>query len=156
MTPPLHELLLIDDNPADVDLVRHTVRRLGLPVHVSIARDAEGATGMVRERVGISVQLPDLVLADLNLPGQSGLEMIAEWKTDPALQLVPIVVLSSSRNPAEVRETYRLGCAGVPRQRAARRGAAGPRGGGRAPDGSRLTPLTRGGTEATRRRTRRR
>lgn len=111
MTPPLHELLLIDDNPADVDLVRHTVRRLGLPVHVSIARDAEGATAMVRERVGISVQLPDLVLADLNLPGQSGLEMIAEWKTDPTLRLVPIVVLSSSRNPAEVRETYRLGCA---------------------------------------------
>lgn len=112
MSPsPKHELLVIDDNPGDVDLIRHTVRRMDLPVHVSIAPDAEGATHMLRERLELKVQLPDLVFADINLPGQKGLEMLAEWKADPGLRRTPVIVLSSTRSHLEVLESYQLGAA---------------------------------------------
>ena len=51
---------------------------------------------------------PGLIILDLNLPGLHGLEVLAEIKADPDLMVVPVVVLSSSRNPGDIRRSYEL------------------------------------------------
>ncbi len=106
-----YELLVIDDNPADADLVRHTIRRMELAVSLTHASDAEQATALGLARVAAREPLPDLAFVDINLPGMSGLDMLREWKREPQLTRIPVVVLSSSRSPLEVLRTYDLSCA---------------------------------------------
>jgi chemotaxis family two-component system response regulator Rcp1 len=88
-------LLLVEDNPADADLVVEALGGLPYPVHVSTALDGEHALAALQEAAR-SGALPDLVLLDLNLPRMSGHEVLAQVKTDPALCDVPVVVLTSS------------------------------------------------------------
>lgn len=88
-------LLLVEDNPADADLVREALGGLPWPVHVSTAQDGEHALATLQE-AGRRGALPDLILLDLNLPRMSGHDVLAKLKTDPALCDVPVVVLTSS------------------------------------------------------------
>lgn len=88
-------LLLVEDNPADADLVREALRGLPFPIDVSTAQDGEQALAALKDAAARSV-LPDLVLLDLNLPRMSGHEVLAALKTDPALSGLPVVVLTSS------------------------------------------------------------
>ncbi len=100
-------ILLVEDNPGDVDLVMDAVREL--PCDVSVASDGMEAIEFLRRegRHG-GAKPPDLVLLDLNLPKLSGREVLARVKEDPALKHIPIVVLSSSHARPDLMESYRL------------------------------------------------
>jgi two-component system, chemotaxis family, response regulator Rcp1 len=100
-------VLLVEDNPGDVDLVTHAVREF--PCDVSVARDGVEAMEFLRKegRHAAAVD-PDLVLLDLNLPKMSGREVLARLKEDAALKHIPVVILSSSQAPRDLLETYRL------------------------------------------------
>lgn len=100
-------VLLVEDNPGDVDLVTHAVREF--PCDVSVASDGVEAMEFLRkEGRHAAAHDPDLVLLDLNLPKLSGREVLARVKEDPALKHIPVVVLSSSEAHRDLLETYRL------------------------------------------------
>lgn len=98
-------ILLVEDNPAAVRLVREAIAECGLEAEVhSVASGEEGLACLRRlDPGGVAV---DLVLLDLNLPGLHGREVLAEAKGDPELRHVPIVVLSSSSAPEDVAGAY--------------------------------------------------
>lgn len=104
---PAMEILLVEDNPADLRLVREALGEARVQADLCRAATAEQALALLRERAGAAgAALPDLVLLDLNLPGQHGRELLAEIKGDPALRTVPVVVLTTSAARADVLAAY--------------------------------------------------
>ncbi|HET9598560.1 MAG TPA: response regulator [Anaeromyxobacteraceae bacterium] len=100
-------LLLVEDNPGDVDLVAEAVREFNCDV--SVASDGvEAMEFLRREGRHAGARRPDLVLLDLNLPKLSGREVLERVKEDPALKHVPIVILSSSHAERDLMDAYRL------------------------------------------------
>jgi CheY-like chemotaxis protein len=100
-------VLLVEDNPGDVDLVTHAVREF--PCDVSVASDGVEAMEFLRkEGRHAAAADPDLVLLDLNLPKLSGKDVLARVKEDPTLKHIPVVILSSSQARRDLLETYRL------------------------------------------------
>jgi len=101
-------LLLVEDSPSDVWLVREAFRLAYLPAEVTVARDGVEATDYLHRVQTETADLPDLVLLDLNLPRKNGREVLAEIKASPGLQPIPIFVLSSSDAEDDMREVYAL------------------------------------------------
>jgi chemotaxis family two-component system response regulator Rcp1 len=103
------EILLVEDNPADIRLTQEVFEEIGAPHRLHVARDGEEALAMLRRQgVHANVPEPDLVLLDLNLPRKDGREVLAEIKSDPKLNHIPIVVLSTSRAERDVLACYHL------------------------------------------------
>src|SRR5687767_2522217 len=102
------ELLLVEDNPDDVELTRLALDRTCVGVRLHVVADGEACLRFLRE----GAPRPDLVLLDLNMPGMDGRETLAEIARDEDLRGVPVVVLTTSSREEDVAEAYRLGCAG--------------------------------------------
>ncbi len=104
------EILLVEDNPADVDLVLEALRESELPSHhVTVASDGEEAMAVLRrEGKFAGAPAPDIVLLDLNLPRKDGREVLAEMRADPALTHLPVLVLTSSEAERDLLHVYRL------------------------------------------------
>lgn len=101
------EILLVEDNPADVRLVREALTEGGVPARLHWVPSGEAALGFLRrEGDSAASPTPDLVLLDLNGPGLHGLEVLAAIKRDPALLSIPVVVLTSSAARADVQAAY--------------------------------------------------
>jgi chemotaxis family two-component system response regulator Rcp1 len=98
MYPRCIRVLLVEDSPSDVWLVKEALRLAQLPAQIDVARDGVEATTYLRRTQLEDTRWPDLVLLDLNLPRKNGREVLAEIKRSahPALQNVPVIVLSSS------------------------------------------------------------
>ena len=107
------EILLVEDNPNDVELTLHALKKNNIVNRVEIVRDgAEAldylfATGMYAER-DINHH-PKVILLDLKLPKIDGLEVLKRLKADPRTQPIPVVVLTSSREESDLVESYHLG-----------------------------------------------
>lgn len=110
--PGLVEVLLVEDNPADVELTRRALARANLANPVFVVSDGAEALdflfgqGAFEER---GLQNPRMVLLDLKLPRVNGLEVLSAVKADPRTRGLPVVVLTSSREAPDVAEAYRLG-----------------------------------------------
>jgi CheY-like chemotaxis protein len=108
MTEPL-QVLLVEDNPGDVRLTQEVLRESRVPSEVQVASDGEQALDYLQARGEYADRpRPSLVLLDLNLPRKSGLEVLAECKSDDALRRVPVVVLSGSSATHDVARAYDL------------------------------------------------
>ena len=107
------EILLVEDNPNDVQLTLHTLRRYRLANRIHVVRDgAEAlefvfATGAYVQRV--AERAPKVVLLDLKLPRVDGLEVLQRMKAEPHTRVTPVVVLTSSREERDIVESYQLG-----------------------------------------------
>lgn len=101
-------VLLVEDNPADVRLLREALGDGRIGVDLQIADDGEEAVRLLEDSVDEPRRRPDLVLLDLNLPRMTGIEVLAEVKANPALRRIPIVVLSGSAADHDVRKAYDL------------------------------------------------
>lgn len=111
------EIVLIEDNPADVQLLQKAFERS--PVACRLRSLADGPSGLdhVRRSVEMGDDIPpDLVLLDLNLPGMGGLDVLAELKGSPGTRHLPVVVISTSSDPEDVVDSYRLGAAAFVRK----------------------------------------
>ena len=104
-------ILLIEDNAADAGLVADGLCDAATPPTVSIASGGRAALEILRDPA--AKPLPDLVLLDLNLPGYSGLDTLAELKADPELRRLPVIVLTTSKSQHEINRCYELGAAAV-------------------------------------------
>ncbi|MCB1800455.1 MAG: response regulator [Gammaproteobacteria bacterium] len=101
-------LLLVEDNPADIDLTRRAFARRNLANPIVVARDGEEAVNWI-PRWEAGEPLPLVVLLDLKLPKINGLEVLQQYRANPISQSVPIVVLTSSNQNEDIRTAYRLG-----------------------------------------------
>jgi two-component system, chemotaxis family, response regulator Rcp1 len=112
-TPPAHprpvEILLVEDSPADIALTEEALLESKLRNHLHVVTDGEAAMAFLRREAPYgSVPRPDLILLDLNLPKKNGREVLAEIKADPSLSLIPIVIMTVSRDERDILESYRL------------------------------------------------
>lgn len=101
------EILLVEDNPGDVELTREAFRDARIVNRIHEARDGDEAMEFLRHRgPHADAPRPDLVLLDLNLPRKDGREVLEEIKGDAELRRIPVVILTSSRAEADVRQSY--------------------------------------------------
>ena len=112
MNSQIVEILLVEDNPNDVELTLHAFERHNLTNSIHVARDGEEALDYLR---GIGHdgdgrnQRPKVVLLDLKLPKVDGLEVLREIRSNEELRTLPVVVLTSSREERDIVESYDLG-----------------------------------------------
>ena len=103
-------ILLVEDNPMDVDLTLEAFREHGVVNPIVVCRDGEEALQYIAEhRAATDPQLPALVLLDLRLPKVDGIEVLRQARNDEVWKQVPVVVLTTSRENADIESAYRLG-----------------------------------------------
>jgi chemotaxis family two-component system response regulator Rcp1 len=103
------EILLVEDNPADIRLTLETFKETKIRNNLSVVMDGEAALSFLRrEGAYADAPRPDLILLDLNLPKKDGREVLKEIKDDPDLKRIPVVILTVSRAEEDVLRGYNL------------------------------------------------
>lgn len=112
--PQTRRLLIVEDEPGDARLMQLAIVRNGFATEMSSAADGREAMRCLRREGArwAGAVHPDLILLDLKMPGQGGLEFLAAIKQDEALRAIPVVVVTTSLLEADVRRAYELGAAG--------------------------------------------
>jgi CheY-like chemotaxis protein len=113
MTHVMHgrpvEILLVEDNPADIRLTREAIKEFKIHNTLHVITNGVEALAFLRREGGYAdAARPDLVLLDLNLPKKNGLDVLKEIKTDEALQHIPVVILTASKADQDVLDAYYL------------------------------------------------
>jgi two-component system, chemotaxis family, response regulator Rcp1 len=104
-TLPARNVLLVEDNPADAELVREWIQERKLNLNLTWLADGVSAIKYLIDSPTPS-QFPKLILLDINLPRMSGIEVLREIKTDDKLKKIPVVMLTSSSNHDDVNASY--------------------------------------------------
>jgi two-component system response regulator len=107
--PQTSTLLIVEDNPDDVELTLLAFEQTGLNENVIIARDGVEAINYLFAENGSEI-LPDLVLLDLQLPRINGLEVLKQIRANARTKLLPIVILTTSNEESDRLQGYGLGC----------------------------------------------
>ncbi len=113
MAEEVLEILLVEDDPKDARLTIREIQAANLRTRIELVCDGEEALDYLFRRGAHSNRdaghSPTLILLDLKLPKVDGLEVLREIKTNPAMQPIPVVVLTSSKEEKDLIESYRLG-----------------------------------------------
>ena len=103
------EILLVEDNPADVRLTREALKDAKVTNSLHVAMDGMDAMAFLRhEGKHADAPRPDLILLDLNLPKKDGREVLADIKKDENLKRIPVVILTTSQSEQDILKTYNL------------------------------------------------
>ncbi len=109
MNAELISVLLVDDDPGDVLLIREAFADHKVGNTLSVVSDGVEAMAFVRgEGAHAGAERPDLVLLDLNLPRKNGMEVLEEIKSNPDLAVIPVVVLTTSAAEEDILRSYSL------------------------------------------------
>jgi CheY-like chemotaxis protein len=100
------EILLVEDNPGDIELTRLAFEESKLPINLSLAGDGVAAMTFLQQRSAAKLAQPDLVLLDLNLPRKNGHEVLAELKVSEDLKRIPVIVLTTSQAEEDILRAY--------------------------------------------------
>ena len=104
------EILLVEDNPNDLELAMHAFRKQHFANTIAVARDGQEALDYLFGGNGRSPgALPKVILLDLKLPRVDGLQVLRQIRAHPTLRHIPVVILTSSREERDVVEGYDLG-----------------------------------------------
>lgn len=102
-------ILLIEDSRSDAVLIQETLSESKFLNELHLVRDGVEATNFLYKRGNYSnAPRPDIILLDLNLPKKNGRELLAEIKADENLMTIPIVVLTTSSDEADILRSYQL------------------------------------------------
>lgn len=106
-------VLLVEDNPDDIDLVRHAFRKADIGASLQVARDGDTAVAYLSGDGGYADRVlhpsPNLILLDLKLPRRSGFEVLTWARANEFTRHTPVVVLTSSGQEADVKRAYECG-----------------------------------------------
>lgn len=106
-------ILLVEDNPKDVFLIQRAFRKAEITTPIQVVNDGDAAISYLSGELPYSDRtvhpLPALILLDLKLPRRSGAEVLMWLRQQPDIKRTPVVVLTSSREPVDVNNTYDLG-----------------------------------------------
>lgn len=105
---PLRPILLVEDNPMDLDLTLRAFGKRHFSNEIIVARDGEEALAWL-PRWAAGETMPAVVLLDINLPRASGLEVLKAFREHPQARHLPVVVLTSSRDDRDLQAAYDLG-----------------------------------------------
>ena len=104
------QILLVEDDPGDVELTRESLSDSKLAINISVAGDGVEAMAFLRKEGEYSTAVtPDLILLDLNMPRKDGREVLAEIKADDSLKMIPVVILTTSSAETDIVKSYDLG-----------------------------------------------
>jgi two-component system, chemotaxis family, response regulator Rcp1 len=105
----LIDILLVEDNPGDVDLTREALADAKVATRLHVAEDGAAAIDFLfRRGPHADAPRPDLILLDLNLPKKDGREVLSEIKAAPELADIPVVILTTSQAEEDILRAYRL------------------------------------------------
>lgn len=105
----LKTILLVEDNKADIRLIREALKNSSIDYQMEIVRDGVAAMAYLQQKGEYaSVSRPDLIILDLNLPKKDGREVLAEIKTNAEFKRIPVVVLTTSKNEDDIYQSYEL------------------------------------------------
>ena len=111
MTLSTIEVLLVEDDPGDVELTQESLLDSELKINQTVVNDGVEAFDYLRKQNGYAkATRPDLILLDLNMPRKDGREVLAELKMDDNLKTIPVVVLTTSEADQDILKSYGLGC----------------------------------------------
>ena len=103
------DILLVEDNPGDIDLAREALELNKLYNSLYVVQDGVAAMDFLRKTGKYNKSpRPDLIILDLNLPKKDGRQVLAEIKEDEDLKRIPVVVLTSSQAEEDILKTYNL------------------------------------------------
>jgi len=103
------EILLIEDNPGDVDLTKEALQDAKVRNYLHVVDDGAKAVDFLYKRGEYAaVPRPDIILLDLNLPKKDGRQVLEEIKADPQLAEIPIVILTTSQAEEDILRSYQL------------------------------------------------
>ena len=103
------DVLLVEDDPGDVLMTREAFEHHKIRNHLHVVNDGEQALQFLHQTGEFaSAPRPGLILLDLNLPRRDGLEVLAELKEDPALRVIPVVILTTSQADEDILRSYAL------------------------------------------------
>jgi len=103
------DILMVEDNPGDVDLARIALEESKFKNRLHVVEDGVKAMAFLRrESPYTGASRPDLILLDLNLPRKDGREVLAEIKNDDSLKRIPVVILTTSKSEEDVIKSYNL------------------------------------------------
>lgn len=101
-------LLVVEDSPSDIRLIKEALKETGAPVQMAVAQDGvEAMEYLHNSELGL-VSRPDLILLDLNLPRMNGREVLAQVKGSATLRQIPVLVMTSSRADEDISQCYSL------------------------------------------------
>ena len=104
------EILMVDDNPADIDLTSEVLAQSKEHFHMNAVSDGAEALSFLRRQGKYNeAPVPDLVVLDLSLPRKDGCEVLSKIKSDPALAQIPVVIFTTSQARSDVNRSYNLG-----------------------------------------------
>lgn len=105
----LAEILLVEDNEGDIELTKEAFEEAKFRNKLNIAKDGDEALDILYKRNGYKdAKTPNIILLDLNLPGTDGREVLKIIKSDDALRMIPVIVLTSSKAEIDVVSMYGL------------------------------------------------
>lgn len=102
------EILLVEDNPADVRLTLGALKDAKVRNHLHVAMDGVEAMALLKGTGERRIPLPDLILLDINLPKKDGGEVLDEIKQDDRLRHIPVVILTTSQSKLDIMRSYHL------------------------------------------------
>jgi CheY-like chemotaxis protein len=108
MIHPERPILLVEDNPMDVDLTKRAFTRRKVVNPIEVARDGEEALNIL-EQWGVEDPQPIVILLDLKLPKVDGLEVLHYLKTSSQFQAIPVVILTTSAEDSDIQIAYQEG-----------------------------------------------
>lgn len=100
-------ILIVEDNPGDVDLIRYSFKKNKIMNTFDVAEDGEEGLNYIFKRNGHEDALtPDLIILDINLPKVNGLTVLKEIKNDPNTKKIPVIILTTSKDDMDVLKAY--------------------------------------------------
>ncbi len=105
MKTAAHTILIVDDNPDDIEITTIILRKMGRALKVEEATSGEAALNRLRE----GNDLPSIILLDIKMPGMSGLDTLRRIRTDGRLKAIPVIIVTSSALESDKEEAYAAG-----------------------------------------------
>ncbi len=112
MNNPTVKILLVEDNPADIELTREAFEESDFDNELTVIEDGAEALEYLYECRNQDQQTPEIILLDINLPQVNGLEILQKVKSDEQLRKIPVVILTSSADDMDIFNSYQNYCSG--------------------------------------------